>query len=287
MRCLLPPYSGRAILGCLLVLALAAPSPGRKWRTINNLLTFDAELVAYDGKQARFSVDGGRDFSVPLEKLSEEDRQYLKTSYPDGLKDSRPKDSPKTPDDKPPADAPAPDAPAPDAPPAAEPAPPKVAAAARPVRSATKARARGGQPAKEGVATGMSVEVVSLTVTKPPQDELQGSLLRPGTHFTLLVSDPARTLVGLDSEKSKITMCIDDKRTNLAESPEGPAGPGMLMLDVQPGGNSGTIELDLPQVPAPTATRMLIRGELHVNCGDGASAETVKVPLNIIVGVGL
>jgi hypothetical protein len=259
----------RAVAGCLVVLALATPSLGRKWRTINNLLMFDAELLSYDGKKAKFQVAGGGDFTLPLEKLSEEDRQYLKTTYPDGLKQAK-KDEPK-PGEKP-ADEPAPPTPA---------VAPKVAAATRPIPKTPSA-------AEAASAGGLSVEVVSITVTKPPKDPAQTGLMTPGTHFTLLVSDPKRTISGLDSEKSKITACVDDKRTNLAQPPEGEAAaPGMLMLEVQPGGTSGTIELAQPSVPDPKATRILIRGELYVICGEGDAAETVKVPLNIVLGLGL
>jgi hypothetical protein len=134
----------------------------------------------------------------------------------------------------------------------------------------------------------LSVVVVSKTISPPPNYEGHAGLMTPGTHVTLLVSDPARTISALDNEKSKITTCIDDKRTNMAQPAEGDASaPAMLMLDVHPGGNSGTIELEQPQVPDPKASKILIRGELHVVCGDGENTETVKVPLNIIVGIGL
>jgi hypothetical protein len=61
----------------------------------------------------------------------------------------------------------------------------------------------------------------------------------------------------------------------------------MLMLEIHPDGKSGTIELDQPRVPNSKATKILIRGELHVICGQGDAAETVKVPLDIVFGLGL
>lgn len=273
MRHLTLQNARHAALDCLVALSLAVPSLGREWKSAGNGLTLNAELVAFDGKTAKLKLDvGGQVFSVRIDKLRDEDQAYLKTTYPDGLKDTT------NSDDKP-ADAPA--EPAPAAPETPNPAKPK-----RPVRVATAP-----SPTNVAAPEGISVEVVSLTVTRPSKFAGDGAaFITPGTHITLLVSDPSRTIVGLDSEKSKITECIDDRSTNLTQ----PSGDGsaddeatVLMLEAAPDGKSGTIELSQPQAPNPKATRIRIRGELHLTCGAGENTESVRVPLNVIIGIGL
>jgi hypothetical protein len=268
-----------AALGCIVAMALSAPSVGREWKSVNNVLKFQGEVVWFDGKKAGLKMDeGGVVFPIPLEKLCEEDQQYLKTTYPNGLKEDKAKSEDKTPD-KPKPDSPTPDEPMPD-----EPMPDATAVAKT---NASKPAAKG--PA--GKAGAASVEVVSLTVTRPPKDEASGAAFQaPGTHITLLVSAPGRTITALDTEKSKITECIDDKRTNLTK-PVGENltanGPSELTLNIGPDGHSGTIELHQPRIPNAAATRIRIRGELHLVCGDGEKTQTVKVPVNVILGVGL
>lgn len=264
----------RAALGCLAALALVTSAPGREWKSVNNLLKFEGDVVSFDGKTVKLKLaDSDMVFPIALEKLSAEDQQYLKTTYPNGLKEEKAKPEDKAPD-KPSPDAPAPDESTPDQ------AAPTKPGAARP-------RAK-GPAAKAGAA---SVEVVSLTVTKPPKNEAEGAAFQtPGTHITLLVSAPGRTITSLDAEKSKITECIDDKSTNLAKpmgenlTGDAPAG---LTLNIAPDGSSGTIELNQPRIPKAAATRIRIRGELHLVCGDGEKTQTVKVPVNIVLGVGL
>jgi hypothetical protein len=268
----------------LVALALLTPALARKWEAGG--LRFEADVLAYDGKDVTFKMLGigtKSNFKVPVARLAQGDQQYLKATYPNGLADTSKKE--EKPAEKP-ADAPSGETPMPDAPAAETPDPAAAAKAKLAARAATKSPTRSAPPS--GKPGGVSVELVSMTVTKPPKNDAQAGLLTPGTHFTLLLSDPARTITGLDSEKSKITACIDDRKTNLAKPAEGEdAAPGMLMLEVQPGGNSGTIELAQPQVPDPKATKILIRGELFVICGEGDAAETVKVPVNIIFGLGL
>ena len=267
-------HAGRAALGCLVALALVTSALGREWKTVNNLLKFEGEAVSFDGKKVKLKMaDGGAVFPIALEKLSEEDQQYLKTTYPNGLKEEKAPPEDKTPD-KPSPDAPAPDEPMPD------PAVPAKPGAAKPPKS----------PAARAGA--VSVEVVSLTVTKPPKNEAEGAAFQtPGTKITLLVSAPGRMITALDAEKSKITECIDDKRTNLAkpvgENLTGDAPVAGLTLNVAADGNSGTLELDQPRIPNAQATRIRIRGELHLVCGDGEKTQTVKVPVNLILGLGL
>jgi hypothetical protein len=250
-------------------LVLASPCIGREWNLGKNLFKLQGEAISYDGKRVKLKLDdSGMVIPVDVEKLSDADQQYLKTTYPNGLKEEKAKPEDKAPD-KPSPDAPAPDESTPD-------------------QAAPAKRAAKGPAAKAGA---VSVEVVSLTVTKPPKNEAEGAAFQtPGTHITLLVSAPGRMVTSLDAEKSKITECIDDKSTNLAKpmgenlTGDAPAG---LTLNIAPDGSSGTIELNQPRIPKAAATRIRIRGELHLVCGDGEKTQTVKVPVNIVLGVGL
>ncbi len=143
---------------------------------------------------------------------------------------------------------------------------------------AAKAPAKG--KAKGGAVT---VEVVSLSLVKPSaaQSADSSGLLTPGTHIRLVLSDPDRTFVSLDPEKSKIASCTDDKGTDLAAD-----ASQELTLEVAPDGKSAILDLHQLQIPAAQANKIRLKGELHVVCGLG-NAETVKVPLNLNIGLGL
>ncbi len=136
---------------------------------------------------------------------------------------------------------------------------------------------------KSGKLAGMKAEVVSLSIVKPSSVQLADDV-GPGTHLRLVITDPARNVVGLDPAQSKIVSCKDDKGTNLAGDS---AGAAELTLEVAPDGKSGVIDLHQPQVPGAKATKIQLKGELYVVCGIGEGAETIKLPLNLVVGLGL
>jgi hypothetical protein len=60
-----------------------------------------------------------------------------------------------------------------------------------------------------------------------------------------------------------------------------------MLLEPAPEGNSGSIVLDFPRPPTPKATRIRLKGELHLVCGTEESPETVVVPLALIISLGL
>ena len=74
----------------------------------------------------------------------------------------------------------------------------------------------------------------------------------------------------------------------LSKPAPGSEGPeeGMF-LELASDGHSGTIVLDFPRPPTPKATRIRLKGELHLVCGSDESPEAVVVPLTLIVSVGL
>jgi len=272
-----------AALGSLAVLALLGPVIAREWK-VGNVLKIEADVVAFDGKIVKLKAKGGGEgniFPVSIDKMAPEDQEYLRKTYPNGLVDPNAKKT-ETKAEKP-ADKP-------EETPADEPMPPtetdavaKATTAARPV---TKSAGKSSGPG------GMTVEALSLTVTKPQKKLPEGTqqAIPPGTKITLLVTDPKRTISGLDPEKSKIVECIDDKRTNLVRpstKADPAAPPTTLSLVPGPDGKSGTVEIVEPQVPDAKATRIRIRGELHVTCTSGDQTETVKVPISSILGIGL
>ncbi len=100
----------------------------------------------------------------------------------------------------------------------------------------------------------------------------------------LVITDPVRSVVGLEPEQSKIASCKDDKGTDLAGEA---AAATPLVLQVAGDGKSGVIDLHEPEVPGAKATKIQLKGELHVVCGIGDDAETIKLPLNLTIGLGL
>jgi hypothetical protein len=259
------------IAGCVAILSLAAQSMGREWH-IGKLLTFEAELEAYDGKEVRLKEPNGKVWKLPAAKLNEEDRAFLNTNYPDGkaaATKSKARPAKGVPDK---AGA---------GQPAASKSPATKPATAKPSDDkGADAKAADAKPSD------VSVELVSLTVTKP---SAASAGLVPGTHATLLVSSPSKPLVKLDAEKTKV-VCADDRATNLSKpSPDSEAATekGGLSLDLAPDGKSGTIVFDFPRAPTPKATRIRLKGELHLVCGTAEAPEPVTVPVVLIVSLGL
>ncbi len=131
------------------------------------------------------------------------------------------------------------------------------------------------------------LELVGLAVAKPiaNQSGEEAGLFSPGTHLRLLVSDPERNIVSLDAEKSKIATFTDNKNTNLLGENATVATP--LTFEALPDGKSGLVSVHVPQAPAEKSVRLIVKGELHLVCGLGESAETVRVPLNLEITLGL
>ncbi len=269
----------RLALGCILTLSLATPSMGRDWSPANSRLKIEAELEAFDGKTVSLRLAGGGDavFNVSIEKLSAEDQAYLKKNYPNGKeREKKPEGSPA----KEGSDKPEPESAKVEKPSAAN-AKGKKPAAASP-RVARRVAAKVGT-ARSG---DFEVEAVSLTVTKPSG---ASAGLVPGTHVTLFVSSVSKTLLRVDAEKTKI-VCADDRANNLSKplpGSEASTDEGPLTLDVAPDGKSGTIVIDFPRAPTTKATRIRLKGELHLVCGSDEDPELVTVPLALIVSLGL
>lgn len=73
-----------ALLLCSTVLATVAFAEIREWSDFTGAFKSKGELVAYDGKVARLTLDIGQTVNLPIEKLSAADQEYLKSSFPNG-----------------------------------------------------------------------------------------------------------------------------------------------------------------------------------------------------------
>lgn len=73
-----------ALLLCSTVLATVALAELREWSDFTGAFKSKGELIAYDGKVARLSLDIGQTVNLPIEKLSTADQEYLKSSFPNG-----------------------------------------------------------------------------------------------------------------------------------------------------------------------------------------------------------
>lgn len=283
-------------LGCVVVLAFVTPSMARDWRHADSKLKISAELDAFDGKTVSLRLKGSDTvFDVPFDKLSAEDQAYLKKNYPNGKeRKKKPADSPATESDGKPdpesAEVEKPD----DANAEVEKPVPADAKGKKPAPASPRVARRAAARASTARPRDFNVEIVSLTITKTPknvpQDNGGGATgLVPGTHATLLVSSRSKTLLRVDAEKTKIA-CADDRATNLSEplpGSEAAVSDGALTLHVAPDGKSGTIVFDFPQPPTAKATRIRLKGELHLVCGSEENPETVTLPVTLIVSVGL
>ncbi len=73
-----------ALVLCSTVLATVALAELREWSDFTGAFKSKGELVAYDGKVARLSLDIGQTVNLPIEKLSTADQEYLRSSFPNG-----------------------------------------------------------------------------------------------------------------------------------------------------------------------------------------------------------
>jgi len=234
------------ILAVIVSLALpVASSLARVWTSSNGLFKMEAELLAFDGKTAKLKMETGQALSIPIERLSAEDQAYLKKTHPDGLEE-------------------------------------KKSGAPSPKEKKAPAGSR---------AEGVSLEVVSFTITRSTKPQPGSAGARggresgmimfgpgaPGTHVRLLLSSPGKKIIGLDEAHSKIASCTDDKGTDLTKAAEKQKSPfaGKPMLRIDEGGESASMELDQPQIPAAGAAKIELKGELQVQFGEGEKSEDV------------
>jgi hypothetical protein len=149
------------------------------------------------------------------------------------------------------------------------------------------APAKGGDAKRSDAKKGVSkLELVGVAVAKPiaNQSGEEAGLFSPGTHVRLLVSDPERNIVSLDETKSKVASFTDNKNTNLLGEDATAAAP--ITFEALSDGKSGVVTIHVPQVPAEKSVRLAVKGELHVVCGLGEAAETVRLPLNMEITLG-
>ncbi len=132
------------------------------------------------------------------------------------------------------------------------------------------------------------IEIMGLQIARPvpPSREPQGGFTimagpfgSGGTTLNLLLANPKRNIIGMDSKKSRIAALVDDKKTNLLETAKrdndfGGSMFGPLQLNVAPGGHQCTLEVKAPQIPARGATTIQLDALVVLQCG--ADEKTVE-----------
>lgn len=73
-----------ALLVCATALATTAFAEIREWSDSTGAFKKNGELVAFDGKVARITLDTGLTLDLPIDRLSTADQTYLKTTFPSG-----------------------------------------------------------------------------------------------------------------------------------------------------------------------------------------------------------
>jgi hypothetical protein len=228
-----------------------AAAAAREFSDSSGQIKVNGEVVAFDGKTVRLSSEFG-EANMPLERFSAADIAYIKQTFPNGKSPELLKS--KSTYKKEPA------------------APEKMSE-----KKSEKSAASKSGPSK--------VELVGLAVSKaleklPPD----ASPLPAGTHLYLVVSNPELNLTGLDADKSKIASCTDNKNTDLT----GDQGTGSIEFQALPDGKSALVHVHQPKCPAAKSVRLAVKGELHLTTGlAGDAAQTVRVPLNLDVNLGL
>jgi hypothetical protein len=131
---------------------------------------------------------------------------------------------------------------------------------------------------------GMKIEVVGLQISKPlprvgEKDDnkfqmQQGSMFgSPGTEIHFFVTDKVRAILDIDDKASKVK-CTDDKGADLSAKKEKEGsrfGFGSRAFSSREApDNGGTIvELHQPNTPTAGASKVIVAGELVLQCGIG------------------
>jgi hypothetical protein len=139
------------------------------------------------------------------------------------------------------------------------------------------------------------ISVLRLQVVKPdpPQANNPGGFIRrnrfgmmdaarEGTSVTFVLDEPQQSIIGVESNDSKITRFTDDKGTDLLAPPPEPAAgvrpmraqfvgqeEGPIVAEVDPAGHRATITVHSPHLPAGGATRVSVEAVLVVRYAKG------------------
>lgn len=223
-----------ALFVCATLLATTTFAEVREWSDATGAFKRRGELIAFDGKVARINLELGT-VNLPIEKLSADDQNYLKTNFPDGKS---------------------------------------------PELLMKKAPGKPGAPA--GGKGQLKAELAGVAVVKSNSNlPAEVAPLPPGTHIWLLVGDGETPVAGVDPQKSKIASFTDNKGTDLA----GESTDEAFEFTALPDGKSGLVHLHRPTVPEAKSVRATLKGVLHLQ--GGAEGETIAVPLNLEITLGL
>lgn len=159
------------------------------------------------------------------------------------------------------------------------------------------------------------VEVVQLSLEKaieaqqPGQQVRFGQFATEGTSVTLLVSHPGKTILNLDENKSHLTSFTDDKKTDLLKAKPRPKNQGIVFnfgpvngspfrVENRPDSPFCWVKLVGPNLPAPGASKIIVKGQLVLTCAaaektvehknvaltNGTKIKVGSIPITVIAG---
>ena len=220
------------------LLIFATPVLARTWTDSTGKHKIDGDFVELAGKTVHIKKSDGKLLKMPLARLSAADRKFVEEQ-------------------------------------------------AGGEASGESAVAPAGSSVSKASVDGVTLEVVSVSVAKPLPEEnvesnkgnvvMSGGMHSPGTRIGLLVSDPARQLVGIDEAKSQLTITAD--RGELSKPAKKDSDFIMdkpLQFAARADGHSGVLQLTQPGIPAAGCGRLLVKGDVHVQCGVGEKIDEQK-----------
>ena len=124
-----------------------------------------------------------------------------------------------------------------------------------------------------------TVKVVGLEIHNPPEQKSEHMFFgNKGVKLELLITDPNRAIVGMDSDASKITHFTDGKGTDLSkpDADNGFSQSPFQFPEMSEDGHSMTLSVASSRIPIAGATHIKLTGSVSLQCG--ADPKTVKTP---------
>jgi SLA1 homology domain 1, SHD1 len=219
----------------------------RTWKDRTGSYSVEAEFVSLaDGKVTLKRANGALAV-VPLEKLSDVDRQFVEKQ-------------------------------------SASATPDPASAALATDAAGTKSVA--GGPLVVG-DTKIEIMGLQIARPVPPSREPQGGgftimagpLGSGGTTLNVSLANSNRNIIGMDAKKSRIAALVDDKKTNLLQAAKreddfGGSMFGPLQAHIASGGHQCTLEVRAPNIPARGAAMIRLEATIVLQCG--ADEKTVE-----------
>lgn len=229
-----------AIFGLLPTMRAAAEV--RTWKARSGATAIEAEFVSLADGKVTLQRAGGKRTVVPLEKLSDEDQQFVAQATAKLGSGATIESTPK----------------------ASAPGGPLTIGDTK-VEIMRLEIARPAPPAAES----------------KEEDDPAGigiPMGKEGTTIHLLTKNPKVRIIGIGDKKSRVASLTDDKQTNLLRSKEddrfGGSMFGPLQAHIAPGGHQCELEIKAPRIPARGAAKIQLDATVVLLCG--AEEKTVE-----------